>query len=849
MMCPTDEVIALLLEDGLDDASRRALLEHLDSCESCRQLVADTAEPLAGDVDLPSIGRYVVDRVLGAGAMGVVYAAHDPQLRRDVAIKLLKQADASDDALLREARTVASLSHPNVVTVYDADLYEGRIFVAMELVQGRTLRQWLGAGARPWRAIRDVFLQAGRGLAGAHAADLVHRDFKPDNVLVGDDGRVRVTDFGLARAVVGPEREGVLASSHALAGTPAYMPPEQRRGAPVDARADLYAYCVTLYEALYGQRPQADQAAPRRKGVPRRVRRALESGLRADPRARPASMEALLAELARGPLLTAARVATLLLVVLAIGGAAIASRRATRSRGPEPCTGAADAWGSIWGDADRQASARAFAATGIEGASDVLAHASASLAAYRTRWIAAHTQACLASRRGEQSADLLDRRMLCLGDRRKQAAAVVRLFEGADAKLVSKAVDLVGGLEPVATCDRGVGELTPPPGDRARLDELESRLADVKALFDASRCSDDRAAADAMLADARALGYAPLLARLLYYRGMCEDVHDRALALLHESAAQAESGHDDRTLALAWIRIGWTFAWQEDRPDEADPWFAYARAAIDRLGGDDELEMRWMGYRAMLLEVRGHFDEARAVLDAERAIAVRASGPDSKMVAHIESIAGNIDVDAMRWDDATAHFRRELEILERVEGPVTASIEAALDNLSVSLRSSGHAAEAVALFPRILAIQNAVDAGGDDSWVRGRYAAALRLAGDPARALDEARASVATCERFMGTSSVPCHLDYSEEALALLALGRPDEAVPLLRKAMAIQMEPDYPFTLALALEKSDPAGARAAALAAWKTERQLVEAQGGDRSYLDEMERWLAAHGGVPAR
>ncbi len=220
--------------------------------------------PAPGD----HLGPYVVEGTLGAGAMGVVYRALDPERGDRVAVKLLHRWRAEtergeDDWLLNEAGALARLSHPNVVAVLGVGTFDDRPFLAMELVEGTTLGQWLER-PRKWWEIVPVIRDAARGLAAVHDANLVHGDFKPDNLMVGDDGRARVMDFGLARSVLGPEgnlgrvsvnREGV--SRHRPIGTPAYMAPEQLAGRRAEARSDQFACCVTLYEALYGERPFA----------------------------------------------------------------------------------------------------------------------------------------------------------------------------------------------------------------------------------------------------------------------------------------------------------------------------------------------------------------------------------------------------------------------------------------------------------------------------------------------------------------------------------------------------------------------------------------------------------------
>jgi serine/threonine protein kinase len=275
------------------------------------------------------VGRYVIGQRLGMGGMGIVYSAIDSELHRWVALKLLRSdrhggaSDEGRERLMREARTLARLSHPNVVTVFDVGEHLGDLFIAIELVGGGSLSAWLQRAPRSADEVIDRMLEAGRGLAAAHAAGIVHRDIKPDNILVGLDGRARVTDFGLARLGDQPSLSpaaatgaGMLDPSHRLTrsdlvvGTPAYMAPEQRTHGTTDAHTDQWSFCATLHEALAGERLAATRApaapgagcaakrAPRR--VPRWVQKIVMRGLHVDPAARWPSMDALLAELARG---------------------------------------------------------------------------------------------------------------------------------------------------------------------------------------------------------------------------------------------------------------------------------------------------------------------------------------------------------------------------------------------------------------------------------------------------------------------------------------------------------------------------------------------------------------------
>jgi tRNA A-37 threonylcarbamoyl transferase component Bud32 len=340
--CVGENTLTAFIEGALFGEALSRVTHHLTSCDSCGGIVehalaslkASTlrggfrpSESAVANALLPGsrVGRYRVLEVVGAGAMGTVYAAHDPDLDRRVALKILRSNARGDQLrarLSREAKAMARLSHPNVITVYDVGTLGAQLFVAMEFVAGGTLREWLTQRPRGWAEVLSVLVRAGRGLACAHAAGLVHRDFKPDNVLVGDDGRVRVTDFGLARALRDEQpatgREGdpledlletTITRTGTLVGTPAYMAPEQLRGEPAAARADTFSFCVTLYEALHGERPYGGatvaslrsetaagvvRPAPSGCEVPGRVRDLLLRGLRPHAEARPASLEGLL---------------------------------------------------------------------------------------------------------------------------------------------------------------------------------------------------------------------------------------------------------------------------------------------------------------------------------------------------------------------------------------------------------------------------------------------------------------------------------------------------------------------------------------------------------------------------
>jgi aminoglycoside phosphotransferase (APT) family kinase protein len=349
--CLADDVAHALATGQLTGLAARAAHGHLDACERCRRWVSELARaetpsvPVAthttvqqstqrfGDTTagihpaLPQaelaagtvLGTYEIRRKVGSGGMSVVYAARDQHLGRDVALKVLRPGDTSlsmKARMLREAQAMARLSHPNVLPLYEAREHEGTLFIAMELVEGTTLGRWLWAARRSWPEVLRVFRDAAAGLAAAHAAGIVHRDFKPENVLIGNDGRVRVTDFGLARwsGESGPENDLSLTRSGTFVGTPVYMSPEHASTSETDARSDQFSFCVALYEGLFGRRPftganvaelaramrhQVIERPTRRTGVPSGVKRHVLKGLSPAPENRHASMTALSTALVR----------------------------------------------------------------------------------------------------------------------------------------------------------------------------------------------------------------------------------------------------------------------------------------------------------------------------------------------------------------------------------------------------------------------------------------------------------------------------------------------------------------------------------------------------------------------
>jgi len=442
--------------------------------------------------------RYRELECIGQGGMGVVYRAWDPELRRTVAIKVLRADRAQEAArLVREARAMAAVSDPHVVQVLDVGVHDGELFVVMEYVAGSDAAHWVAAAPRSWRAVLDVFVAAGRGLAAAHARGLVHRDFKPSNVLIGGDGRVCVTDFGLASAHAasvsdhGDRRRDESTSTHGRVGTPRYMAPEQHDSGSVDARADQFAFAVSLWESLWGEHPVDAQAPARTPAIgspPRRIRTALRRALASDPADRHATMLDLLAALRLRGSPRRIVAAAVLVVPIALFG--------LREAGGDPprCADAAAAVHAEWNDAIRRELSGGFTAAAPYG--DVAwAEFSRGVDDWTTRWSDAATAAC-------SSADAPMR--ACLDRQLGELAALVRIFAEPDADTVARAGAAAGQLPVVGACTDGEEPLDAE--GLAALARHEAWMADVRARARVGRWADAASLAEDALQAALAAG-------------------------------------------------------------------------------------------------------------------------------------------------------------------------------------------------------------------------------------------------------------------------------------------------------------------------------------------------------
>jgi tRNA A-37 threonylcarbamoyl transferase component Bud32 len=523
-------------------------------------------------------GKYEIVAELGHGGMGVVYRARDRQLGRDVAIKLGAAMSATALArMAREAQALARLSHPNVVGVFEVGELDGRVFVAMEHVAGGTLAGWL---AKPRRTVREILAMgcaAGDGLAAAHAAGIVHRDIKPGNVLVGDDGRPRIADFGLAREA--SDRDDLrddsaepledVTHAGAIVGTPAYMAPEQLAGAEVDARADQFSLCVMLWEALYGVRPFTSTAAEPRRAVPRHVVAALNRGLASDPQARWPSVEALLAELRRDPA-RGMRIAWITGSVVLAVCAAIAFPMMF-SRHEAPCDDGTAALAPVWSPAT---------------ASRLAPEVRQRFQNFANAWMTAHTATCVATRvNGGQSEAMMERRNICLASMRAELSSA--LEKGTPS--AAAALPDLGECNDVATLAK---QPEIPPGAGGAIERV---FADIAAVRVSAGAPDPKAAGDRVLAAARATTWPPLIAHAARIRA--ELIDDDAA--LEEAARLALSAGADRDAAWAMAELAHRLA-MADKRELSRSWLALARSLWERTSHDPDLYQELVATAAIL---------------------------------------------------------------------------------------------------------------------------------------------------------------------------------------------------------------------------------------------------------
>ena len=838
MECLDEQTVVAFVGGGLTGEALANVERHLLACTDCTMLVAlaapmpapprptpqavpesipiipDTAEARLSVSSPPgpgtAVGRYRLLYLVGRGGMGEVYAAHDPELDRKVAIKILRADSYPDEVesarLLREAQSVAKLSHPNLVTVYDVGTAAGRLFLAMELIEGETLASWLDGQRRSRAEIVRVFAMAGRGLAAAHRAAVIHRDFKPQNVMVASDGTPRVMDFGLA-VLDQAGNEPRLTRIGSILGTPLYMAPEQLRGQPVDPRADQFSYCVSLYEALYGERPFAGENfpqlrtavlggrvrhAPLGSSVPRPLRAVLLRGLSVDRARRFPDMDTLVNAIEAASVVGGLRVAPLLVgagaaAVLALAGGLVWQLRATR---PTTTCGETPAkLEVVWPkrpDAARRADVRAaFLASAVPDARERHTRTSQALDAYADAWLNVHRGGCEAAQSRSEPPPLRAARERCLDQRAEELGALVDVLAHADAKIVRKSIAAALALPPLDACaDAGALKIMAAapdnPATAGKVQQLRRRLAALRALAAAGHDGQALKPMATLVEEARATGDESLLADtlLVYARTRSPFDPEAAVAIYEDAFKHSESLHNNALAAEAAIQMVAIVGAIQHQFADGERWARLADTILER-------------DPAGVPRLRGWFLHNRGTLHAARG----------------------------RWRLAEGDFTAAVAL--RQQGAATAQPELATSmvHLARAVLTLGEAQRAIVLAERALAVAGAIFPA--DSFevatarlIRGRALVALDRA---AEARSDLEAVMEIFERLLGRD----HPFLAEPMTGLgevaLAERRPVDALGLLERAWEMRSthtadggaREETAFHLARAMWEASPADRR----------------------------------------
>jgi eukaryotic-like serine/threonine-protein kinase len=755
-----------------------------------------------------AIGRYLLLDRLGEGGVGEVFAAYDPHLDRRVALKLLRRDDeptsgtaASDQdwrALLREAQALARLSDPHVVAVHDVGVFEGRTFIAMELVEGVDLATWLARerGRQPWQTALALLREAGAGLAAAHAAGVIHRDFKPANVLIRDDAegrrgrQVKVGDFGLARrhgddaraSTITMAREpgdssGATGPGAIPPGTPYYMAPELFEGGPASVRSDVYAFGVTMYEALVGERPHRGTTLtalvaekhepmppiPASVGLPRWLIAVIERALAIDPAARWPDMTTLLAALDRQR-----SQRTRGLLWLAAGGTAVGLAWAFAGGTPS-CTGAARHLAGTWDDARSDEIVAGVRASALPYAGVTADDIRTTLDDWSARWIVTHEQVCERSLRGEQSSAALDARMACLDDARMRLGAVLTgIHTGEDAAL-ERASAAVHALDAPEGCAE-LAAASLPPGDP----RLRERIAVARAALELGDVAGAEREAIAVAADGELAGDRAIELEAGFVRGLAELGGSRHVDAEHTLTttiyAAQTLGAPELQVRIA-VSLASLLANHTARFDEAARWLDYADAELARADTPQRERGRVLATRAGLDIHRGA--TAEAIAGFEVALAWQTEHDDDALrMAITVGYYGVALRNAGRFAEAVAQHQRALALRESVLGPDHPLVALSLNHLGRSLSDAGKPQEAAPLLTRALAIRERV--WGPEHLELAEtlidIASNDNLSGDFDGAAHRAERALTLLER-----SYPG--DHIEKVIALNELGRAQESL------------------------------------------------------------------------
>jgi eukaryotic-like serine/threonine-protein kinase len=832
--------------------------------EQTRQVTARRTAPGTPFAAGTSVSRYVALELVGRGGMGRVLRAYDPKLQREVALKEVRRDALDDEATARlvgEARAMAKLSHPHVVAVYDVEELEaGEVVLVMEYVAGRTLRDWLRAEHRSWRAIVDAFIQAGRGLAAAHEAGLLHRDFKPANVLVSERGTVKVTDFGLAKTSGSPSQSSsvemstsadCLTEAGTVMGTPRYMAPEQHCGKSLTPAADQYAFCVALWEGLCGEPPFAGETMANDKlegppawperSIPRPVVEAIVRGLAPEPAHRWRSMEALLEAIAWDParrrrrwFTAGAAIATLGLT--GVGYDAWANARTQR------CSGAKQQLAGVWDDQRKAEVETAFATIDKSYAQTTLSKTVAALDTYAQDWAAMHTEACEATAvREEQSPVMMDLRMACLRRALVDLNASIDVLVDADPEVAERAHDLTGGLRPLSRCadtEALAADVEPPLPEEAEVVEtVRAQVARARALNEAGRFAEAQQAIEAAQEDLVALEYGPVRTELALVAGSVLDN-------LGEYEASRAALEEAWQLAAAWG--------QRDALQRAATSWMFV-VGVRQRQVEQALQLRWMasglsqrdpdamaGFRnslANILRIKGSYDEAESEYRAALVLRIGAKGDTHPAVAVLRNNLANVLSNQGRYEEAENEHRAALALYTAVLGPEHPKVARSRNNLAIALFSQGKYAEAESEHRAALALRIAALGPNHPDVVtsRNNIAGIHYQQGQYEKAEAEYRAAVAGLEAALGPEHPSVAESLSNLAMALAGQGKHAEAETHGRAAVSL-------FERALGPEHPNVAMTRANLADTLALQGKFSDAEAEYRAALSGLEAALGA-------
>ncbi|MBK8236579.1 MAG: serine/threonine protein kinase [Deltaproteobacteria bacterium] len=808
-----------------------AMDEPLDLVERQRQARLH-AQILGEEPPALCVGRFTILEKLGEGGMGTVYAAYDGELDRRVALKFLHPTRALDERathrLLREAQALAKLSHPNLVPVFDVGRFEDQVYLAMELVPGATMRRWLEAAPRSWREVLRHGIDVARAVAAVHRLGIIHRDIKPDNIIIGDDGRARLLDFGLARA---PREDGVstprpddsasgapprsrlgvvITHTHTFAGTPAYMAPEARLGETAGAAADQYSLCVALAEALYGARPIGPVhgtdllKVPAKSTVPGALRRILSRGLAEQPEHRCADVaqraDALDRIEGRRRRRPGAAVLGLALVAAAGIGAAGGDAWRPAASAPDPCTEVRTALDATWNPHRRGALAGALAATALPDATTLAEVLAARVDTYASAWTDARAQVCEATwRRGEQSATLLDQRMACLDDARGRLDALLSAVAAIDAEQVPRlptALDQLGDPSECVGVASAAERGQPVPADR--IEDVAAGFAELARLRTAVILGGPATPLEpleAALAHAEQLEVAPLVAATTLAIGHAHLAarDPRATPYLERAANLAETLGDDDLREEA-VRAAARVAIDVD----ADA--SRARALVDRdaallerIDASPRRRAAAAEVRALLSMLEGDATEAERTLRGALSFWEQAGDHHAGAHASCWRNLGRVLGGRGRTDEALAAFDRAAQIEARWGGVPATLSRSTLPGSAQRLRGealmdAGRLDEAASALDA--ARQASAEAFGRDSVPVGivevaRASLAMRV-GDLDAALERASAADASFTRWLGRDHAMRASPLSALGTAAFHLHRDDEAIAAFTEALRL---------------------------------------------------------------